>query len=216
MNEKILDREKQRILALQAGLVQDERFFLAGGTGLGLRLGHRISRDLDWFTPRAFDATQLAAKLAALPEKPTELRQQGTDTLRAYYGKLETSFLRYTQVVARPEALAVAGMTIPVADVETLAVMKAAAVHDRGTKRDFVDIHAISKMPGWSVGRFMEMATTRLPLQPIQMRLAMSYFADAERDEMPRGYEIGWSTIKSDLQRGVQEWERSRSRELDR
>lgn len=216
MNENVLDREKQRILALQEGVVQDERFFLAGGTGLGLRLGHRISRDLDWFTPRPFDVAHLAERLTTLPEKPTELKQQGQYTLRAYYGKLETSFLRYTQVVAHPEILTVARTKIPVADVETLALMKAAAVHDRGTKRDFIDIHAISKMPGWSLARFIDLATTRLPLQPVQMKLALTYFEDAERDEMPRGYETAWTQVKKDIQRGIQQWERSRSRGLDR
>jgi hypothetical protein len=101
----------------------------------------------------------LAERLTTLPEKPTELKEQGQYTLRAYYGKLETSFLRYTQVVAHPEILTVVWTKIPVADVETLALMKAAAVHDRGTKRDFVDIHAISKMPGWSLTRFIGLAT---------------------------------------------------------
>jgi hypothetical protein len=55
MKEEVLDPEKKRIVALQGVVVHDERFLLAGGTGLGLRLGHGISRDLDWFTARPFD-----------------------------------------------------------------------------------------------------------------------------------------------------------------
>ena len=66
-------------------------FFLAGGTGIGLRLGHRMSRDIDWFTASSFDANALAARLMELPEKPTEIAQQGPHTLRAHYGELETS-----------------------------------------------------------------------------------------------------------------------------
>lgn len=212
MHDEVLDPEKRRVMALQEAVVHEEMFFLAGGTGLGLRLGHRLSRDIDWFTARPFEADELARALAALPEKPSEIRVQGLHTLRAYYGKLETSFIRYTQVAAHPEVVTIAGLNIPIADVETLAVMKAAAVHDRGTKRDFVDIHAICRMPGWSVGRFMTLSTTRLPLQPVQMKLAMTYFADAERDAMPRGCTATWATIKSELQRGVQEWERDRTR----
>lgn len=34
-------------------------FNLAGGTSLALYLGHRISVDLDLFTPKPFDATEL-------------------------------------------------------------------------------------------------------------------------------------------------------------
>jgi hypothetical protein len=216
LKDQVLDAEKRRVLALQSELANTESFFLAGGTGLGLRLGHRSSRDLDWFTPRAFDAKQLAAKLAALPQKPTELQPQGAHTLRAYYGMLETSFLRYTQVPARAEPLKVAGVQIQIADIQTFAVMKAAAVHDRGTKRDFVDIHAITKLPGWSIPRFIELATNQLPLQGFQMKLALTYFADAEKDDMPPGCTIAWKTVKADLQQGVREWERSRSRGMDR
>lgn len=34
-------------------------FNLAGGTSLALYLGHRICLDLDLFTPKPFDATEL-------------------------------------------------------------------------------------------------------------------------------------------------------------
>jgi len=128
MKTSVLDAEKQRVIGLQQAVVIEEKFFLAGGTGLGLRLGHRVSRDLDWFTPRPFDARELAKTLVALPEKPTETKVQGPHTLRAYYGELETSFIRYTQVPARPELLRAGDLKIPVADVETLALMKAAGV----------------------------------------------------------------------------------------
>ena len=66
MSDNVLDADKLRIVALQSGLVRRGGFFLAGGTGLGLRLGHRLSRDIDWFTPRQFDAAELAAQLLAL------------------------------------------------------------------------------------------------------------------------------------------------------
>jgi hypothetical protein len=51
---QVIDPEKARVIRLQADLVRDEGFFLAGGVGLAVRLGHRLSADLDWFTPRRF------------------------------------------------------------------------------------------------------------------------------------------------------------------
>lgn len=214
MKKTVLDREKRRVLALQAEVVQQHGFFLAGGTGLGLRLGHRVSRDIDWFTAKGFDAKELASSLVALREKPTDLQLQGDHTVRAYYGSLETSFLRYTQVAARPEVLVAGALRIPVADLETLALMKAAAVHDRGTQRDFIDIHAICATPGWSVGRFIELAVARLPFVPVQIKLALTYFADADRRLLPIEYGVPWTQVKADLERGVRDWERSRG--LDR
>ncbi len=196
-------------------VVLKEEFFLAGGTGLGLRFGHRRSRDLDWFTARPFDVGELRKTLDNLSEKPTQTTV-GPYTLRAHYGELETSFIRYTQVIARPDLLTIGNLKIPVADVETLALMKAAAVHDRGAKRDFIDIHAICSAPGWSVGRFIDLATSQLPLTGRQVKLALTYFADADHPQLPIQYGSPWNKVKTDLEQGVQQWERSRSRGLGR
>lgn len=206
----ILDAAKVHAIRLQASLVRDGGFFLAGGTGLGLRLCHRRSRDLDWFTAQRFDAGRLRQQLERLPEKPTRIQQDGASTLRAYYGDLETSFIAYDQVPARPEFLEVLGVDVPVADVEAIAAMKAAAVHDRGQRRDFIDIHAISGLAGWSVGRFIEHASRSLPFEPDQVARALTYFVDAESDDFPAGYTVPWEKVKQDLLHGVREWERDR------
>jgi hypothetical protein len=207
VNRRVLDPDKTRVIRLQADLVREGNFFLAGGVGLALRLGHRLSADLDWFTPRRFDAGELQRRLEDLAEKPSQILRQGCHTVRAYYGLLETSFISYEQVPAKPEIMKVAGTEIPVADMEIIAAMKAAAVHDRGAKRDFIDIHAICTQPGWSVARFIEHAARMLPFAPEQVARALTYYADAESDPMPAGCTISWQKTKADLSLGVQQWE---------
>jgi hypothetical protein len=210
LKRQVIDLEKARVIRLQADLVRDEGFFLAGGVGLALRLGHRLSADLDWFTPHQFDAGALQRDLEALAESPTQILHHGRHTVRAYYGTLETSFITYGQVPARPEIMKVAGTEIPVADVEIIAAMKAAAVHDRGAKRDFIDIHAICSQSGWSVERFIEQTVQLLPLQPEQVVRALAYTVDAEKDPMPAGCKVSWEKVKLDLTRGIQQWEDGR------
>jgi hypothetical protein len=208
---QILDSAKIRAIRVQAAVVRDGQFFLAGGTALGLRLRHRRSRDLDWFTAAGFDAAHLGKTLDGLSEKPTKMEQHGPTTIRVYYGELETSFIRYTQVSAAPESLNLSGVEIPIADMNLIAAMKAAAVHDRGKRRDFIDIHAIASQPGWSVARFIEHASTKLPLLPEQVARSLTYFVEADADdEQPMGYASSWEAVKKDLARGVQEWERDR------
>jgi hypothetical protein len=210
-----IDTDMERIIRLQSGLVQQGGFFLAGGTALAIRLGHRLSDDLDWFTATRFEVGSLVEGLKALTEKPTTVRQDGRQTVRAYYGLLETSFIGYEQVPSRPEFLTVKDLRIPIADIELLAAMKAAAAHDRGARRDLIDVHAIAQLPGWSVGRFIEHGARSLPLDERQIARAITFFVDADRQPMPKGCKVPWEKVKEDLSQGVREWERARDRGLD-
>ncbi len=216
LNAQVLDADKTRVIRLQADLMRDGQFFLAGGTGLGLRLGHRLSNDLDWFTPQRFDAPALKRALAALPEVPSKLEQNGPHTIRAFYKTLETSFITYQQVTAKPETVRVGNAEFLLADLDLMAAMKAAAVHDRGAKRDFVDIHAICSQPGWSVGRFIEHAAKVLPLAPEQVARALTYFVDADREPMPAGVTAASDKIKGELNKRVLAWERDNSPGIER
>lgn len=57
-----LQTVERETLGLLKRLIQDDpfkNFNLAGDTALALYLGHRVSIDLDLFTPDEFDASQL-------------------------------------------------------------------------------------------------------------------------------------------------------------
>ena len=75
----------------------------------------------------------------------------GANTLRAYYGALETSFIRYSQV-PKPaiEELAIDGVKVPIATIELIAVMKAGAV-----------INAARRETSWTCTRFASNPTGR-------------------------------------------------------
>jgi hypothetical protein len=154
----------------------------------------------------------LARRLAALPTAATKVEEQGPNTLRAYYGTLETSFVRYAQVKREPEFIAVAGQSVPVASIELAVAMKAGAVYNRGTKRDFIDVHAICQMPGWSVKRFIEVATRQLPILNDQLERALTYFVDAESQMMPRGCLVSWEQVKRDITTGMRDWRKQRDK----
>ena len=51
-----------------------KQFDLVGGTNLSLRLGHRLSIDLDLFTAQPFDVEGLARKIIAQCTKTAWLR----------------------------------------------------------------------------------------------------------------------------------------------
>jgi hypothetical protein len=63
---EVLGAEQRRVLERLAPEVDRRGFYLAGGTALALRLGHRESEDFDWFAPSGIDdPSALAADLAA-------------------------------------------------------------------------------------------------------------------------------------------------------
>jgi hypothetical protein len=53
----ILDKKRLAILPLLKNFKAD--FYLAGGTGLALQLGHRDSIDFDFFLPKNIDTPKL-------------------------------------------------------------------------------------------------------------------------------------------------------------
>jgi hypothetical protein len=61
----ILDDARRAILPILKQITAD-RFYLAGGTGLALQLGHRDSIDFDFFLTGDFDTQSLIASLESV------------------------------------------------------------------------------------------------------------------------------------------------------
>ncbi len=67
-------------------------FALAGGTSLALRLGHRLSIDLDFFTTTHFEPSALAHHLGRGPESITG---QAEGTLQLRINNVKVEFLKH-------------------------------------------------------------------------------------------------------------------------
>jgi len=204
--EHTFDAEKRAVAERQLPMVRADEFYMAGGSALALRLGHRTSHDIDRFSPKAFDAKRLVETLSELKGKPTRVEINGPHTVRAYYGNLETSFIRYTQIPAETEMVScTSSLSLPVGKMKLLSGMKAGAVFHRGQKKDFVD-----------VARFIENAAEKLPIPPSEMARALLYFRDAEQTAMPENCSVTWNAVKTHVERGVRDWERSLGKNLER
>lgn len=112
-------------------------FALAGGTSLALRLGHRLSVDLDFFTTTPFDPTSLAAQLGIGHQSITG---QSKGTLQAQINGVKVEFLRhaYPQLAHHELIESVKLWSIP-----DVATMKLNAINNRGSKKDFFDVAAL-------------------------------------------------------------------------
>ncbi len=81
-----------------AGLL--DQFYLAGGTGLALQMGHRRSHDLDLSADDLFDEELLLHRVQRL--KDFSLRAKAPHTIHATIHGTKASFLGYTYPLLFP------------------------------------------------------------------------------------------------------------------
>ena len=91
---------------------------------------------------------------------------------------------------------------IPVATISEIGAMKLAAIIDRGTRKDMVDLYYLLQTV--SLDTIFEVASVkyaRVRSFPISAIRALAYFADAEAVPMPRVLEqTPWSKMKKFLE----------------
>lgn len=168
-------------------------FYLAGGTGLALHLGHRRSLDLDLFRETEFDPASLQSHLRGLPH--LQIRGAARGTLHLSLGGILVSFLHFPYPLLFPSSVF---ETISVADARDIACMKLNAIATRGGRRDFIDLYVASEQYGlaeilvWFDEKFR---TT--PYSRVHLYKALTYFRDAEAEPMPDMLvRLEWEVVK--------------------
>jgi nucleotidyltransferase AbiEii toxin of type IV toxin-antitoxin system len=197
VHEKVLPKHS---LALLSALEADDSpalggWILAGGTGLALQVGHRVSEDLDFFRVDDMDVRDLHDILAR--HGPYETLQEAPHTLTVIVAKTKLSFFR----VRDPFILD----TVPfrffgIADVREIALMKLVAISGRGSKKDFVDLYTILR-DGPTLRDYFELLPEKYGgsrVNAYHILKSLTYFEDADAEPMPRMLEpFGWQECKA-------------------
>ena len=192
----ILDPARSALLPALAAF--KDRFYLAGGTGLALWLGHRRSIDFDFFTAEPFDADTLNAEIAGI-FAGREYTVTGLEarTLHAIAGGVRLSFLGYRSPLLEPLTQE---PRLSIASVTDIGCMKLSAVVSRATMKDFVDVYEILKHQ--SLADLVAAAARKLPeLDRLLVLKSLNYFddiADEHLDWMP-GREVPFSHVKESI-----------------
>jgi hypothetical protein len=153
-------------------------FNLAEGTSLALYLGHRISVDLDLFTPESFDAGKLEIFLRDKYGFRTDFMEKNTlkgtidgvkiDCITHSYGYLEKP---YTE------------SDIRLYSMEDIVAMKLSAIADNGSRlKDFIDIAFLSTRFPFNL--MLRLYERKFPgsnlIRPFK---AITYFEDIDFEE---------------------------------
>jgi len=198
-HQAVLSDAQRKVLGNLGPVLSEQGFYLAGGTAVALHLGHRESVDLDWFTQDGIrDPLQLAEALreADLPFV-TSSSQRGT--LHGSLSDVRLSFIETGYPLLAP-VLTYEEVKSPIASLDDLAGMKLAALSHRGAKKDFLDIYAICTKHR-PLSEILDLYQEKFSVEDIASVLyALSYFEDAEGQEMPRMiWPTDWEEIKTDI-----------------
>ena len=167
---------------------------LVGGTALALQLGHRKSIDLDMF-----------GTIAASPEEIQEACKEA--------GELEISKTSKNINICWVDGIKVDCVNYPyewlddcriiegvrLASVNDIAAMKISAIINRGTKKDFIDLHFLLKE--MSLNQILDLYDRKYPDGSRFIAIkSLTYFEDAESDPMPYMFgDITWDGVKTSI-----------------
>jgi hypothetical protein len=190
-HKEVISEEAERMLAI---LLKNDigSFYLAGGTALALRLGHRLSRDFDFFNSQPFDEEVLLNGLKDVGN--LSVVSKGRETLHLNISGIKVSFLGYQYPVLFPfESF----LQVQIADARDIACMKISAIAGRGSKRDFVDLYVIAKRYGLAyLLDLFKKKYSQIDFNLVHALKSMTYFKDAEKEPMPKMLiDISWDEI---------------------
>jgi Nucleotidyl transferase AbiEii toxin, Type IV TA system len=202
-HESILTDVQKRVLHAVGPFARRAGFYLAGGTAVALRFGHRRSEDFDWFAPALSRPDGLLSDLQAegLSLQETQI-EAGTVISRIEGVKISFFEYRYPLLDSLgqwPE------YETDVASVRDLAAMKLLAVAQRGSRKDFIDMYELLQNGG-VLRRMLEDFVEKFKADSVSALRGLTYFDDAEKEPMPEMLNtVEWLTMKRAVESSVRE-----------
>jgi hypothetical protein len=191
----ILSAGQQAILERLSTLATVRTFYLAGGTGLALQLGHRRSVDFDFFRPQHFEPGDLLQQFGALGT--VVARRAEVDTLTVDIDGVSTSFFAYTAPLLRP--LLASPWSLNLAAIADIAAMKLSAIAGRGSRKDFMDLYCICRRE-LNLAQILQLFDEKfrgIPYERYHVMKSLTYFDDAEAEPMPEMVQpVSWDEVK--------------------
>jgi hypothetical protein len=173
------------------------RFYLAGGSALALRLGHRISVDLDFFSDvdEVGDDSRAEIVAAFRQRRTTEVLENVFGNLLMEIEDTHVGFFSYGYPLLEPPA-EVSG--VRVAGLLDIGMMKLDALISRGARKDYYDLYFIAQqMP---LEEMLHQGPVKYPYAHDYEMMALTSLTDfdnADRDVAVETFDrVPWETVK--------------------
>jgi hypothetical protein len=202
-HESILTPVQVSVLRALGPLAKSEGFYLAGGTAIALRFGHRRSIDFDWFAPTFENTDALIAQIAKHGLALT-VAQVEAGTIIGSIDGVKVSFFQYRYPLVDPLDFW-PDFGVDIASVRDLQAMKLLAIAQRGSRKDFVDVHELLQQ-GAPLRDMLQAFNVKFSTDRISVLRGLAYFDDAEAEPMPEMLNAReWKTVRSDIVRAVRD-----------
>jgi hypothetical protein len=201
----ILDDARQAVLP-QLKDIARETFYLAGGTGLALQIGHRDSIDFDFFTPGEFETVALISELERVfAAHELSITQEEKNTVSCLVDQsIQLSFFTYAYPHIRPF---IESEYFPIASIADIGCMKLSAITSRSVEKDYVDLYFILKrIP---LAELLALSKQKHPsLDEALILKSLVYFDDVLKEPImfKEGNEVSFADIKAFLQKEVENY----------
>lgn len=175
-----------------SALSQLESFGLGGGTSLALRLAHRVSVHLDFFTNASFDTSSLF-QLITKKFLAAELLFERNQTMLFSIEDIKVDFVLYPFAWLLPFDT-IEGIRL--LSVNDIIPMKLQAVSNRNAKKDYWDIAALLKQ--YSFDEMLRIFKTKFPQIDTGFIIhSLTEFEKADTELDPDSYtNTTWDEIK--------------------
>lgn len=172
---------------------------LVGGTALALQLGHRKSIDLDMFG--SIEATSEEIQDACMNAGELEISKTSKNINIYWVDGIKVDCVNYPYEWLE-ECKVLDGLRL--ASVNDIAAMKISAIINRGTKKDFIDLHFLLKE--MSLNQILDLYDKKYPDGSRFIAIkSLTYFEDAESDPMPYMFnDVTWDDVKGSIISEVQ------------
>ncbi len=187
LQKQIDDLQKILIEVLERKILPQDSY-LAGGTALFFYLNHRVSVDIDFFSSKPFrpDALLFEAR-ECFDQVDVEIMEK--DSLIMFLSREKIKFslfhlpypllsdLNFHQLKAK--------LNCPIASLEDIEAMKALALVQRGSAKDFVDLYHLLRKTQHTFSDMFSSVQRKYKVDEkysYHLKTAMVYFFDAEQE----------------------------------
>lgn len=206
---EILDEERKKFLSSFSFF--KDGFYLAGGTGLALQLGHRRSVDFDFFVEGHFDTEKHFRLLSdIMGGYALRIIQEEKDTLSVLVDdRIKVSFFGYPYPLVQP---LIEEEYLRVASFQDIGCMKLAAIVSRATNKDYVDLYFI--LQSISLRDLLVLAEEKMPeLDENVILKSLVYFDDVTKEPLQfmEGRAISFPEAEEYLREAVRRYMKERT-----